>query len=109
MNVKISVKKLHRMEKMWKQRCKSDRRRYGREVRGWRHENEQLRESNKAYREKVAEMFNDREDFKNKVAEADASLQRMDERIEAYQQEIEDLKKDRDDWEEAARSAADNL
>ena len=85
MKVKMSVKKLHRIEQMYKNRIKANRRTYRAEVLGWRTENEALKK-------KVAEMFNDRHNFEEKLAEADASLQRMHERIEAYQQEIEDLK-----------------
>lgn len=85
MKVNISVKKLHRIEQMYKNRIKANRRTYRAEVLGWRTENEALKK-------KVAEMFNDRHNFEEKLAEADASLQRMQERIEAYQQEIEDLK-----------------
>ena len=165
MNVKISVKKLHRMEEMYKNRIKANRRTYRAEVLGWRTENEALKK-------KVAETFNVTHECKEKMAEADASLNRMDERIQAYQKEadeykrdieilshqlnhtrqvsdnwskrfvessdkckalelevkelkklfeekvhshlqqlaeINELKKDRKDWEDAARSAADNL
>lgn len=94
MNVKISVKKLHRMEQFYLQRMKENKRQYRGEVEGWRKENEYLTKSNKEYRAKVAEMFNDREDFKQKIAEADASLTRMDERIQAYMKENDEYKKD---------------
>ena len=129
MNVKISVKKLFNMDQLIIS----------------------LKEGNKKY---IAENFSLKEDLKD----AEASLNRMDDRCDAYMKsqltlegkkkaredeiqelhrlsrlheketklleqrndaldkqcealklEVEDLKKDRNDWEDAARSAADNL
>ena len=129
MNVKISVKKLFNMEQLIIA----------------------LKDGQKMYREKMQQMFNDHEDLKEDLKEAEASLKRGDERCNAYMKEIdgykrdvemldhqakharklannwskefvesndkckalklevEELKKDRKDWEDAARSAADNL
>ena len=158
MNVKISVKKLFNMEQMYLNRIESNKRRYRREVRGWEHENQRLKDNLTLQK---AEIFRLKEDIK----EAEASLKRGDERCNAYMKEIDEykrdieilshqlnhtrqvsdnwsksfveandkckelkklfeekvhshlqqlaeineLKKDRKDWEDAARSAADNL
>lgn len=45
MNVKISVKKLFNMEQMYLNRIESNKRRYRREVRGWEHENQRLKDN----------------------------------------------------------------
>ena len=105
MKVKISVKKLHKMEMASKLRLDAAYHALQKEEES----NNEYRDKVASYRDKVAELSLDRECLNNKLAEADASLQRMHDRIEAYQKEVEDLKKDRKDWEDAARSAADNL
>ena len=83
MIVKISVKKLHRMEEMYKNRIKANRRTYLAEVAGWRTENEALKK-------KVGEMFNDRKNFEEDLERADKSLTRMDERLQAYRLEADE-------------------
>jgi chromosome segregation ATPase len=157
MNVKISVKKLYRMEQMWKQRCEANGRRYQREVEGWEKENKWLKD--KVERLNKVEEIQDDRDFLNHdieglnqqldaanarnyrlLAESEANeklVRHLNDRMGSYvaenerlknlfedkvqshlQQlaeinelklEVESLKKDRNDWEDAARSAADNL
>ena len=56
MNVKISVKKLHRMEQMYVNRIEENGRRYQREVAGWEAENKRLTNKKKAREDEIQEL-----------------------------------------------------
>ena len=102
MKVKISVKKLFNMEQFYLRRIKENERQYRGEVKGWRQENEYLKKTIRALDDQCEALKLEVEDLKKLFEDkVNSHLQQL--------AEINELKKDRKDWEDAARSAADNL
>ena len=89
MKVKVSVKKLHRMEQMWKQRCEGNKRRYRREVRGWEHENQLLKNSCKNDKEYFENLF---EDKARSHTQQLAEINELSQKINGLVDENDDLK-----------------
>ena len=136
MNVKISVKKLFNMEQIIAA-LKDGQQRYRDQIGQMFNEHEDLKEklteagcSLKRMDERIQAYQKEADEYKrdieilshqlkhtrqlnevcnNHFVESHKKCKALDEQNDALKQEIEDLKKDRNDWEDAARSAADNL
>ena len=93
MKVKISVSKLHKMEMRSKLRLDAAYHALQKEEES----NKEYRDEVATYREKVAEMFNDRHDFKEKLTEAEQTINYLTDENDALKEKVEDLKSEDND------------
>ena len=77
MKVKVSVKKLHRIEQMYEQRIEENRRLYCREVDAMKKETEYYKESAKGEHEYYKDMVSEVLELKEQIKEANAENEKL--------------------------------
>ena len=95
MKVKISVKKLHRIEQMYEQRIEEAQRLYCREADAMKKETEYYKESAKGeheyYKDMVAEVLELREQYKEANAENERLKNLIEEKVQSHLQQLAEI------------------